>query len=89
MTGRSRSQTQASTVIDNLRGQLRGQTPMANYAPTKDARILLPLGTTGGVGQMPTPMPNGPLTVASLGAVIERKGRDLFTARFAERFSRD
>ncbi|MEV5706280.1 FAD-dependent oxidoreductase [Actinoallomurus sp. NPDC052274] len=45
--------------------------------------IILPLGSKGGVGQLPSP--EGP-SVASASVVAEYKGTDLFTARFVEQF---
>lgn len=45
--------------------------------------ILLPLGPRGGVGQLPTP--GGP-SVVPTATVVEYKGADLFTGRFAELF---
>ena len=79
------AQTQAPTVVENIRAQLRGEQPTAVYEPATTARILLPLGTSGGVGQLPTP--DGGVTSAPVAAVIQRKGADLFTSRFAERFT--
>jgi NADH dehydrogenase FAD-containing subunit len=77
------AQTQAAIVIDNLTAQLEGRQPSVSYQPAAMPRIFLPLGSGCGVGQVPTP--DGPIP-APLDAVIERKGRDLFTSRFAERF---
>ncbi|HVU91861.1 MAG TPA: FAD-dependent oxidoreductase [Jatrophihabitans sp.] len=73
----------AQVVADNITAQLSGQAPDAIHSTAEDRRILLPLGATAGVGQLPTP--NGP-GAATVDTVIERKGRDLFTARFADRF---
>lgn len=78
------AQTQALTVVENLRSHLTGRPPAAVYIPATERRILLPLGPTGGVGQLTTP--EGAPYAAPLATVIDRKGRDLFTARFAERF---
>ena len=47
--------------------------------------ILLPLGPSTGVGQLPTP--DGPVAVPAA-TVVEYKGADLFTGRFAEQFRR-
>ncbi|MCU1482296.1 MAG: FAD-dependent oxidoreductase [Subtercola sp.] len=80
------AQTQAPTVIENIRSHLRGERPERVYEPATTARILLPLGTRGGVGQLPGH--DGAPASAPLEAVIARKGNDLFTARFAERFTR-
>lgn len=73
----------AEVVVENIRAQLAGDRPGAVYTPSAERRILLPLGTRGGVGQLPTP--EGPVA-ATAEAVYERKGADLFTARFAARF---
>ena len=45
--------------------------------------ILLPLGPRRGVGQLPTP--DGP-AAAETATVVEYKGADLVTRRFAELF---
>lgn len=74
----------ALIVARNIRAQLAGDQPEAVHTPTLDRRILLPLGTHAGVGQLPTP--NGP-SAATAETVHERKGTDLFTARFAARFN--
>lgn len=73
----------AEIVAANIKAQLAGDPPGASYAPSPERRILLPLGTHAGVGQLPTP--NGP-AAATIETVQERKGADLFTARFAARF---
>lgn len=78
------AQTQAAVVVDNIRAQLEGRAQDAQYVPTEALRIFLPLGASGGVGQLPTP--DGSVAPAPLHVVIDRKGRDLFTSRFAERF---
>jgi apoptosis-inducing factor 2 len=78
----SYAMTQADIVVRNLRSQLAGEPPAAVHAPSP-RRILLPLGTRGGVGQLPSP--DG-VVAATVEAVQERKGADLFTARFAARF---
>ncbi|MEL7975632.1 FAD-dependent oxidoreductase [Isoptericola sp. F-RaC21] len=78
------AQTQALTVVDNLRAQLRGMPPEAVHDVAPVPRILLPLGSRGGVGQLPAP--DGTAVAAPRETVIRRKGLDLFTARFAERF---
>jgi apoptosis-inducing factor 2 len=78
------AQTQAAVVVENIRAQLEGHLQDAHYAPTKSLRIFLPLGSGAGVGQLPTP--DGSVVPAPLNVVIDRKGRDLFTSRFAERF---
>ncbi|MBE3013265.1 FAD-dependent oxidoreductase [Microbispora sp. NEAU-D428] len=81
----SYAQEQAQVVAENLRAQLAGERPEAVYTPTPHQRILLPLGPRRGVGQLPAP---GGVAPATTEAVHQRKGADLFTARFAERFSR-
>lgn len=73
----------AAIVARNIRAQLAGNQPDAVHTPTLDRRILLPLGTHAGVGQLPTPQ--GP-SAATAETVHHRKGADLFTARFAARF---
>ncbi len=80
------AQTQAPVVIENITRLLEGRAPTAIYEPATQQRIFLPLGTRAGVGQLPTP--SGSVTPAPLQTVIERKGADLFTARFADRFQR-
>lgn len=77
------AQDHAQVVVRNIRAQLAGQRPTAVYPPATDLRILLPLGTRMGVGQFPTPDGIAALPVET---VVRRKGADLFTARFAERF---
>jgi NADH dehydrogenase FAD-containing subunit len=79
----SYAMTQAEVVVRNIRAQLRGDQPSAVHTTTPDRRILLPLGTRTGVGQLPAP--DGP-AAATPEVVYQRKGADLFTARFAERF---
>jgi apoptosis-inducing factor 2 len=78
------AQVQAGVVVDNLRAQLEGRLPDAVHTSATERRIFLPLGTRAGVGQLATP--DGTTYVAPLETVIERKGRDLFTSRFAQRF---
>jgi NADH dehydrogenase FAD-containing subunit len=78
------AQTQGAVVVENIRAQLEGRAQDAQYAPTTSQRIFLPLGPGAGVGQLPTP--DGSVAPAPLHVVIDRKGRDLFTSRFAERF---
>jgi apoptosis-inducing factor 2 len=80
------AQTQALVVAENLRAHLKGEHPEAVYQPAPVPRIFLPLGTRGGVGQLP--MPDGTAAHAPLETLIQRKGADLFTARFSERFNR-
>ncbi|PYC64327.1 FAD-dependent oxidoreductase [Micromonospora arborensis] len=73
----------AVIVAANIKAQLAGETPEAIHTPTSDRRILLPLGTHAGVGQLPTA--DGP-AAATAETVHQRKGADLFTARFTARF---
>jgi NADH dehydrogenase FAD-containing subunit len=76
----------AVIVAANIKAQLGGEMPEAIHIPTSDRRILLPLGTHAGVGQLPTA--DGP-AAATAETVHQRKGADLFTARFTARFNRD
>ncbi|MGH8965396.1 MAG: FAD-dependent oxidoreductase, partial [Actinomycetes bacterium] len=73
----------ADVVARNILAQVRGEAPSATHEPSPVPFLLLPLGTTGGVGQLPSP--DGPVVVAAQ-AVSEAKGTDLFTGRFAEMF---
>ncbi|MFC9971338.1 FAD-dependent oxidoreductase [Spirillospora sp. NPDC127200] len=73
----------AEVVARNITAQLNGEPPTAEYRPLDHPMILLPLGTTGGVGQLPSP--DGPF-VAPSAMVSEYKGADLFTGRFVEQF---
>ncbi|KAB2374583.1 NAD(P)/FAD-dependent oxidoreductase [Actinomadura montaniterrae] len=73
----------AEVVVANIKAQLNGERPTATYRPQPHPMILLPLGTRGGVGQLPTP--DGP-SVASPAMVAEYKGADLFTGRFVGQF---
>ncbi|WP_305783476.1 NAD(P)/FAD-dependent oxidoreductase [Symbioplanes lichenis] len=75
----SYAQQQAQTVVTNLRAQLTGERPEAVH-PLSPPRMLIPLGTQGGAGQI-----SGPVSVET---VQERKGKDLFTAQYARRFQR-
>jgi NADH dehydrogenase FAD-containing subunit len=79
----SYAMTHADVVVNNIKAQLAGDRPATVYTPTAERRILLPLGTRRGVGQLPTP--EG-LAAATAETVYQRKGADLFTARFAARF---
>ena len=81
----SYAMTQANIVVKNIKAQLAGDQPDAVHTPTPERRILLPLGTRAGVGQLPTP--DG-VAAATAETVCQRKGADLFTARFASRFGR-
>lgn len=73
----------ADVVVRNITAQLNGERPTATYRPAPFPAILLPLGTSGGVGQLPSP--DGP-SVARSAMVAEYKGADLFTGRFVEQF---
>ncbi|GAA0559012.1 hypothetical protein GCM10010172_47610 [Paractinoplanes ferrugineus] len=77
----SYAMAQAEVVVANVRAQLAGDRPQAVHTAAPERRILLPLGTRGGVGQLG----GAPLAPE---VVHERKGADLFTARFAGRFRR-
>ncbi|MFF7244315.1 NAD(P)/FAD-dependent oxidoreductase [Embleya sp. NPDC008237] len=73
----------AEVVARNIAARLDGREPADTYRPLPFPMILLPLGPTGGVGQLPSP--EGPF-VAPAETVAEYKGADLFTARFVDRF---
>jgi NADH dehydrogenase FAD-containing subunit len=75
----------AQVVANNIKAQLTGDPQGTVHIPSPELRILLPLGTHSGVGQLPT---SDDPAVATSDAVHERKGKDLFTARFAARFNR-
>jgi apoptosis-inducing factor 2 len=81
----SYAMTHAEVVVRNLTAELAGEQPSAVHTVTPERRILLPLGTRTGVGQLPSPTG---VTAATPETVYERKGADLFTARFADRFGR-
>lgn len=81
----SYAMTHADIVVKNIKAQLTGDHPDAVHTPTPERRILLPLGTRAGIGQLPTP--DG-VAAATTETVYQRKGADLFTARFASRFGR-
>jgi apoptosis-inducing factor 2 len=81
----SYAQDHAQVVATNISAQLAGEQPDAVYTPARDLRILLPLGTRAGVGQLPTP--DG-ITAAAIETVSQRKGATLFTERFIQRFDR-
>jgi hypothetical protein len=63
-----------------------GPAPGVGLPPGVRTPDFLPLGTRGGVGQLP--MLDGTAAQAPLETVIQRKGAGLFTARFSERFNR-
>ncbi|WP_306205216.1 NAD(P)/FAD-dependent oxidoreductase [Actinoplanes sp. RD1] len=79
----SYAQQQAQTVVANIGAQLAGERPEAVHPVSPHRRMLIPLGTRGGAGQMPAP---GGVAPVSVETVRERKGADLFTAQFARRF---
>ncbi|MGW7548595.1 NAD(P)/FAD-dependent oxidoreductase [Streptomyces sp. NPDC054770] len=69
----------AEVVAKNILAQIKGEEPTATYQPLGFPMILLPLGSEGGVGQLPSP--EGPF-VAPTEMVSQFKGQDLFTGRF-------
>jgi len=73
----------AEIVAANIAAQLRGEQPTTTYQPLGNPMILLPLGTRGGVGQLPGP--EGP-DVTPAATVSQYKGADLFTGRFTQQF---
>jgi NADH dehydrogenase FAD-containing subunit len=79
----SYAMTQAEVAVRNIEAQLAGDRPGAVHTASPVRRILLPLGTRAGVGQLPAP---GGVAAATVEMVRLRKGADLFTARFANRF---
>ncbi|WP_380284681.1 NAD(P)/FAD-dependent oxidoreductase [Kitasatospora purpeofusca] len=74
----------AEVAVRNIAAQLRGEPAEAHYRPSAHPFMLVPLGPRGGVGQLPGP--DGPV-MASIATVVEHKGTDLFTGRFAELFN--
>jgi NADH dehydrogenase FAD-containing subunit len=81
----SYAMTHADVVVTNIKAQLAAAEPGVIYTPAAERRILLPLGPHAGVGQLPA---SGGVAAATPETVHERKGADLFTARFTARFSR-
>ena len=79
----SYAMAQAEVVVRNIRARLAGEQPDAVHLTSTERRILLPLGTRAGVGQLPAPQG---AVAATPETVYQRKGADLFTARFAARF---
>jgi len=75
----------AEIVAQNILAQIRGEQPAGTYAPAPDPMILLPLGPTGGVGQLP--MPDGTTGVGP-DTVSQYKGTDLFTGKFLGMFGK-
>ncbi|WP_181019016.1 NAD(P)/FAD-dependent oxidoreductase [Streptomyces roseicoloratus] len=73
----------AEVVARNIASALRGERPTAVYRPSPVPSVLLPLGPTGGVGQVPSP--EGP-QILPAETVALYKGADLFIGRFAELF---
>ncbi|MFD0523564.1 hypothetical protein [Paractinoplanes durhamensis] len=82
----SYAQVHAQVVAKNIAAQVAGEPPDAVYTPTPDRRMLVPLGPHGGAGQLPAP--HG-ATAVPAETVSTHKGLDLFTARFAARFTRN
>jgi NADH dehydrogenase FAD-containing subunit len=80
----------AEVVTKNILSQLAGEEPAATYTPTPDPFIVLPLGPSGGVGQMPAVIlggsPEDGVTAIPAEMVSQFKGADLFTGRFVEQF---
>ncbi|WP_406314190.1 FAD-dependent oxidoreductase [Streptosporangium sp. NBC_01639] len=73
----------AEIVAENIIAQVRGEQPTAVYRPASIPSVLLPLGPSGGVGQVPSP--DGPAILPAR-MVAEYKGTDLLTGRFSELF---
>ncbi|KAA2253812.1 FAD-dependent oxidoreductase [Solihabitans fulvus] len=73
----------AEVVASNILASVRGDQPTASYRPSPIPSVLLPLGPSGGVGQVPSD--DGP-AVLPAAAVAEYKGADLFVGRFVELF---
>ncbi|MET8676826.1 FAD-dependent oxidoreductase [Streptomyces sp. NPDC004647] len=73
----------AEVVAKNILAQIKGEQPEAVYQPLPHPMILLPLGPSGGVGQLPSA--EGPFA-APRTVVSEYKGSDLFTGRFIGQF---
>lgn len=73
----------AEVVVANITAQLNGGQPAASYEPSSVPTMLLPLGSTGGIGQLSSP--DGPVA-ASAAMVADYKGADLFTGRFVKQF---
>ncbi|MFF8600172.1 NAD(P)/FAD-dependent oxidoreductase [Streptomyces sp. NPDC015232] len=73
----------AQVVAENIAAALRGEEPAATYRPSPVPSVLLPLGPTGGVGQVPSE--DGPQLLPAE-TVAAYKGADLFTGRFVELF---
>lgn len=76
----------AEVVAQNILAQVRGEEPTASYRPSSVPVLLLPLGPTGGVGQVLLPDSALTPTVLSVAAVAQYKGEDMLTSRFAELF---
>jgi apoptosis-inducing factor 2 len=72
----------ATVVAANITALASGAEPSTVYQRKPDS-ILVPLGSTGGAGEVPGP--DG-MTVLSPEAAADRKGRDLMVARFAAMF---
>lgn len=82
MAGHARLHAEA--VAQNIRDQIGGtEQPTATYLPSGTPTMLIPLGSSRGVGQLPS---EGGPALAPQEVIAEFKGRDLFTARFKEQF---
>ncbi|WP_214318286.1 FAD-dependent oxidoreductase [Nonomuraea sediminis] len=73
----------AEVVAENILAQVRGERPGTTYRPSEVPFVLLPLGPSGGVGQLPSP--DGPIVLPAR-EVADYKGADLFTGRFSALF---
>jgi NADH dehydrogenase FAD-containing subunit len=78
----------AEVVAANIRARLAGEEPTAVHRPAPFPFALVPLGPSGGVGQIPAPSGDGPMALPAA-TVAEYKGRDLMIGRFVELFGRD
>ncbi|MFF0294223.1 hypothetical protein ACFYST_25750 [Kitasatospora sp. NPDC004614] len=70
----------AEVVAENISAQLRDEPPTGAYRPLGHPMILLPLGSGGGVGRLPSP--DGPFAPM----VAEFNGADPFAGRFLGQF---
>jgi len=71
----------AEVVADNIRALIEGRDDLTAYQPAPPL-ILLPLGPTGGVSQLP-----GQDDFAGPEMTAQIKGQDLFVGRYAELFN--
>jgi NADH dehydrogenase FAD-containing subunit len=72
---------QADIVVANIKAQIAGNEATATYAPRPPA-IILPLGPTGGAGQLPDRD-----EIVSAEFVAEVKGRHMMIDRYAQFFN--